>query len=349
MKKIREEQDVQNLDELFERYRLAPESHVFAPLADACRKMGRIDEALEICDAGIKRHPVYPSGYVVKGKCSYDRGDQRSARECFERVLLLDENNLVALKFLGMIEADEGNLVAARRHLQRILSLDPDNREIKTILRLVEEQEQVAEPAAATADTMDAVDEILEVKRAEPEGDDVLEDEPTPVLSIESELSEKSDEIPPPAPAVDPGEELETSDELASLTLADIFAAQGYTSKAEKIYREVLRKQPANDTVRARLQQITGVPAEIDATSDESGGYVTEELTEGDGGPSRPGEENAALEPPQDQQGGESSAGEQAERGEAVEARAAFDKRRPEIDEKDSLNHFKHWLTRFQK
>jgi tetratricopeptide (TPR) repeat protein len=349
MKKIREEQDVQNLDELFERYRLAPESHVFAPLADACRKMGRIDEALEICEAGIKRHPVYPSGYVVKGKCSYDRGDQRSARESFERVLLLDENNLVALKFLGMIEADEGHLVAARRHLQRILSLDPDNKEIKTILRMVEEQEKAAEQPSEAADTMDAVDEILDVKGVGSDPDEVLEDESTPVLSIESELSEKTDEISPPAPEVEAAEELETSDELASLTLADIFAAQGYTSKAEKIYREVLRKQPANETVRARLQEIAGVPAEIESTTGGAGAYETTKPRGSESGASQPEDASATLQPPQGRLDGDPTVGEQTESAEAVAARAAFEKRRPEIDEKDSLNHFKHWLTRFQK
>ena len=37
------------LDDLFERYRATPKGHVFAPLADACRKAGMLEEALEIC------------------------------------------------------------------------------------------------------------------------------------------------------------------------------------------------------------------------------------------------------------------------------------------------------------
>ena len=49
-------------DELFRRYDSAPDSYVFVPLADACRKLGRFEEALEICEDGIERHPNYVSG-----------------------------------------------------------------------------------------------------------------------------------------------------------------------------------------------------------------------------------------------------------------------------------------------
>jgi AcrR family transcriptional regulator len=45
--------DNRELDDLFERYRAAPGSHIFAPLADACRKAGMLDEALEICARGV--------------------------------------------------------------------------------------------------------------------------------------------------------------------------------------------------------------------------------------------------------------------------------------------------------
>ena len=84
----------QGLDDLFEKFRQAPGSFVFVPLADACRKMGRLDEALEICEKGVARNPSYASGHVVKGKCLYDRGDFDTACETFERVLDLDDNNL---------------------------------------------------------------------------------------------------------------------------------------------------------------------------------------------------------------------------------------------------------------
>lgn len=346
MRKIREEQETQNLDELFERYRQFPESYAFVPLADACRKMGRIDEALEICEYGVKRHPGYPSGHVVKGKCLFDRGNRAGAREAFERVLLLDEHNLVALKYLGMIEADDGNLGVAEKHLQQILSLDPENKEIKAILSLVEEQEQIdvsEEPIA----TMEAVDEILGDVLPPREAEEIGRDEADPALSI-------TEEIPSPAGSTPRGDDVEISDELASVTLADIFASQGYTSKAAKIYREVLRKQPTNDVVRARLHELTGESPDVEERSDTDKLVEkprTEELQ-------RLPEIGEDTPPPGEAPGAENTNPPITEADNAPQSElepalspvaAAAIKRRPEIAEKDSLNHFRHWLTKLHK
>ena len=66
------------LDALFERYRAAPESHVFAPLADACRKAGMVEEALDIYEKGVRSNPDYTSGHVVRGKCHFDLGNRNN-------------------------------------------------------------------------------------------------------------------------------------------------------------------------------------------------------------------------------------------------------------------------------
>ncbi len=216
--------DNQVLDELFEKYRKSPDSYVFVLLADACRKIERIDEALEICRQGIDRHPSYASGYVVKGKCHYDLGDRGTARETFEHVLSLDENNLVALKYLGMIEAEQGRYDSARDYFQHILQLDPDNKVIKETMRAVEEQKQMSKGETSPS----------------------------------SEASGQSTGKSPVSDALDAADGLETSDELATLTLADIFASQGYRDKALKICEELLKKNPRNRVVREKLKGLGG-------------------------------------------------------------------------------------------
>jgi tetratricopeptide (TPR) repeat protein len=373
MKKTRD-MDTQNLDELFEKYRLAPDSFVFVPLADACRKSGQIEEALEICERGVLRHPGYASGHVVKGKCLFDLGDRDGARRVFQHVLTLDENNLVALKFLGTIEADEGNLDTAQRHLQQILALDPENKEIRQILRLVEEKEQIQreedrEDGEEPQDPdMDEVDEILGSGEddapvdAAPEYDQAAENEPA-------------------RHAPDVTDELETSDELASITLADIFASQGYAKKAEKIYREVLRKQPDSDMVRRKLAALSGKPVKDAATSniedntasdDEPGAgegpQESEQATVSDNAPdaaevsvsedaavpvdapTADQAEKAEQKPPKNRKKKSKRARRRARRNpEPVPAQVADHGRpdsRPEIDESDSLNHFRRWLDR---
>lgn len=219
------------LDELFEKYRQAPDSYIFVVLADACRKLGRVDEALEICETGLKKHPSYASGHVVRGKCFFDLSRPAEAREAFEEVVRLDGSNLVALKFLGMMDAEAENFDAARRHFERILVLDPDNKEIRQALRIVDEKQP--EPKADGAAGSRSGEEALpagESRATDAAADDNID------------------------------ESLETSDELASMTLADIFASQGYKDKALAIYREILEHQPHNRSLRAKIATLTGEP-----------------------------------------------------------------------------------------
>lgn len=206
------------LEALQHKYRSAPDSYVFAPLADAYRKSGRLDEAVDVCRTGTEKHPDYPSGHVVLGKCFFDLGRVEDAHASFRRVLALDANNLVALKYLGMIEAGRGGLDRAREHFGQILVLDPENREIRGML------------------------EDLQAKERPVRGSDrEVEDE-----KFEGETISIGDG--------DGG----TSDELATTTLADIYAAQGYKDKAAKIYSEVLRKQPENEEIKKKLRDLLG-------------------------------------------------------------------------------------------
>jgi tetratricopeptide (TPR) repeat protein len=206
------------LEALFRKYESAPDSHVFAPLADAYRKAGMLEEAVEICRKGLRKHPDYPSGHVVEGKCHFDVGKLDESEASFRKVLELDENNLVALKYLGMIQAGRGRLDEAGRFFKDILALDPGNREIKGMLDDIREVEHPS-TAGRTVDGPDRSGEDEDF-----EGD-----------------------------TIDLGARDELSDDLATTTLADIYAAQGFRGKAGRIYREILRSQPDNDEVRRKL------------------------------------------------------------------------------------------------
>jgi len=206
------------LDELFERYRAAPNGHVFAPLADACRKAGMVDAALDICARGVAAQPRYASGYVVQGKCLYDARRPADAEAAFRRVLELDAKNLVALKYLGIIHAERGDSKRAHDFFEHILALDPGDKEIRTRIREV--REVAAETAAASDDAVEIED---------------IEDDGFEGASITLR------------------DEKVTSDEIATITLADIYASQGYDSKALKIYREVLRRQPGHPGLSEKI------------------------------------------------------------------------------------------------
>jgi hypothetical protein len=52
------------------------------------------------------------------------------------------------------------------------------------------------------------------------------------------------------------GDDSVTTEYIATVTLADIFASQGYAAKALKIYRDVLRRQPDNADVRRKIEAL---------------------------------------------------------------------------------------------
>jgi len=54
--------------------------------------------------------------------------------------------------------------------------------------------------------------------------------------------------------------------ELATMTLAGIYAAQGYYNKALKIYREILAKEPQNKEAQSMVEKLEGL---IDASEEE--------------------------------------------------------------------------------
>ena len=237
--------DNRELDDLFERYRAAPKGHVFAPLADACRKAGMLDEALEICARGVGEHPRYASGYVVQGKCLYDAGRIGDAQAAFDRVLDLDPKNLVALKYLGIIHAERGDSARAREFFEHILVLDPDDREIRSRMEDVSHHR----PQASTKVLMPMASPHITPPAAREEPySAAVEEEPVMLPDVEDE-----DFSGEPITLRD---ESVTSDEIATITLADIYASQGYTTRALRIYREVVKRQPGNTTLIAKIEKL---------------------------------------------------------------------------------------------
>ena len=52
---------------LSERISEAPDSRLFAPLADAYRKSGLVDKAIELCEEGLGEFPDYASAHLNLG------------------------------------------------------------------------------------------------------------------------------------------------------------------------------------------------------------------------------------------------------------------------------------------
>jgi tetratricopeptide (TPR) repeat protein len=117
------------IEKLEARYRENPKGRNFAPLADAYRKAGLIDNAIELCQVGLQLHPDYVSGHIVHGRCLVDKKDDAGAESVFRRVLDLDPENILALKVLAEISERNERFDQAMEWLNRLLMADPMNGE----------------------------------------------------------------------------------------------------------------------------------------------------------------------------------------------------------------------------
>ena len=107
------------------KYELNPHSRAFAPLADLYRKAGRLEEAIEVLEAGLAEHPRYVSALVILARCHVDASRPTESGEAFARVLALDPDNLVALKNLAEMALAADDTARGAEFLERVVFLDP--------------------------------------------------------------------------------------------------------------------------------------------------------------------------------------------------------------------------------
>lgn len=293
---------------LLERYEEQPRGRLFAPLADCLRKLGELDEALAICEAGLERHPEYSSAHVILGKIQLERGDDAAARRAFERVLELDAQNLLAMRQLARLSEAAGDCSRALGLWTRLAALEPDGEgareqveRLEALARSPGVEETAVDPPAET----EAVAEV-----------------PAPIAEAEPEP--EPDETGPPA--------LHTS-EIATITLAEIYAEQGFKSKALEIYRQVLGRHPEMETVAARVRALE---SDLAAANRRAGEQRPEDYEfEPDPPAAMEAPEVLVAELPDEEAPSEEARGSGAEQP-----------RTAEQAERDRYAHFRSWLDR---
>ena len=115
------------IEKLERRWAENPKGRNFAPLADAYRKAGELDRAIELCTAGLKLHPDYVSAHIVFARCLMDQKNDAGASDVFRKVLALDPENVLALKILAELAERGGRFDETVDWLTRLLAADPMN------------------------------------------------------------------------------------------------------------------------------------------------------------------------------------------------------------------------------
>ncbi|MBD3331921.1 tetratricopeptide repeat protein [candidate division GN15 bacterium] len=86
---------------------------------------GRYSRAVEVCKENLRDNPNLVSARLILARALYHAGQHESATEQFYRVMTLDPDNLIALKYLGDIKFAAGDELGAMAMYQRIQQLDP--------------------------------------------------------------------------------------------------------------------------------------------------------------------------------------------------------------------------------
>ncbi len=135
------------IEKLEQRFHEKPEQW-FAALADAYRKAGELDMALDILNTWIEQRPNYTSGHIVHGRCLLDKEQTAEAARVFEGVLQLDPENIIAIKTLSEIAEQGGDVGGARHWLERLLEVDPMNDEAREALERLGAAAEAAAPVS---------------------------------------------------------------------------------------------------------------------------------------------------------------------------------------------------------
>lgn len=117
--------DLGELERYLRIFQENPDSRVFAPLADLYRRLGRLQEAEEICREGIQRHPYYAGGRVALAHVLLDSSRLDEALAEVESVVTYYPDNLLARKILIRVLGGSDQLERARREFEALRVLAP--------------------------------------------------------------------------------------------------------------------------------------------------------------------------------------------------------------------------------
>lgn len=134
--------------EFVERYQLElqrnPRSRVFAPLSEAYRKLGFLEEAKRICRFGCEANPDFAGGHVAFAKILLDSKATPAhprpqllteALGHLEKAAKLSPDNLLAHHLLGETLIELRKPKEALKAFKMVLFLDPDNERAKQAVK----------------------------------------------------------------------------------------------------------------------------------------------------------------------------------------------------------------------
>ncbi len=160
------------------RWEADPSSRIFLQLAEEYRHQGRVKEALDVLDRGLKEHPGYLSALVAKGRCHLELAEPGPAKAVLERVVKQDATQMVANKLLVRAYLDTGEPERARERLDLYSLLNDSDPEIEELRRRLRAMEQPPQAPAPSREAAAAGGDIFDLGSPSPRAAAVSPEEP---------------------------------------------------------------------------------------------------------------------------------------------------------------------------
>ncbi len=142
------ETDFGEIERLNEKLRRDPKSRIFAQLADAYRRNGMVDEALEVLKTGLDVHPNYATAHLVLARCYIDKHLHEMAKDSLKKVVTLDPQSMVGYRLLAQIcekLGDENDLILAYKGITALDQTDVETKKkLEELLKKKAEEDVLA-------------------------------------------------------------------------------------------------------------------------------------------------------------------------------------------------------------
>jgi tetratricopeptide (TPR) repeat protein len=161
---------------------------LFAHRASNLLKSGDLDEAIKVCEMGLKQFPTYAQAHYILARCYIRKKLNDEARAELERVLRYEPNHVKAIRDLAGLHFTNGFQDLYREYLMQLFTLDPMNENV------IEEAQKLGEDKLWQAETDPGIKpEPLSQPEIDLEG---TEDNDALFLETEKEKTEKIKEDP---------------------------------------------------------------------------------------------------------------------------------------------------------
>lgn len=140
-----------------------PRSTVFVSLADAYRRMGLLEDALEVTQQGVKSLPRFCPGQVMLGRLLFESGDLDGALDSLQTAYDLDGGSLSAIRGLARVLSAKGEKDRARELLESAARQFPQEAGIAKMLASLPPLDPVDSVSADGAEEPIATPTIAEI------------------------------------------------------------------------------------------------------------------------------------------------------------------------------------------